>query len=122
MIVFNNNEAVYIQIAKKIIEQIYTNQIKQNEELDSVRTLSQVYKVTIRSVQNSLDYLEELGIVRKKMGVGVTVIATKADIEKLYEKYALEYAKDFLEKLKTIGLENEASSYVDKIRSLTNND
>lgn len=119
---FNNNEALYIQIGKKLIERIYLGEIKVGDELESVRTLSQRYNVTIRTVQNTLDYLEELGIVRKKVGVGVTIITTLEKIKEIYDSYALEYTKEYIEKMKTIGFDNDTIKYIEKVRSALAND
>lgn len=89
---FNNNKAIYLQIADMLCEKILLNALKEEERIPSVRELAIQLEVNPNTVMRTYDFLQGLDIIANKRGVGYFVAAD--GIAK-----ATDYRKsDFLQK------------------------
>ena len=72
---FNNNQAIYLQIADMLCEKILLYSLKQDERIPSVRELAVQLEVNPNTVMRTYDFLQGLNIITTKRGVGYFVAA-----------------------------------------------
>jgi GntR family transcriptional regulator len=72
---FKNNQAIYLQIADIICEKILLQQLRQDERIPSVRELAVQLEVNPNTVMRTYDFLQGLGMITNKRGVGYYVAA-----------------------------------------------
>ncbi len=70
---FNNNKAIYLQIADMLCEKILLNTLKQEERIPSVRELAVQLEVNPNTVMRTYDFLQGMDIITNKRGVGYFV-------------------------------------------------
>lgn len=70
---FNNNKAIYLQIADMLCEKILLKVFKQDERIPSVRELAVQLEVNPNTVMRTYDFLQGLEIISNKRGVGYFV-------------------------------------------------
>ncbi len=90
--IFNNDRAIYLQIADYFFEQILNKQFVADSRILSVRELAVQLEVNPNTVMRTYQYLQEMNIIYNKRGIGYFVSATAFDIVKAKRK------KDFIEK------------------------
>ena len=102
-IIISNSSSVpiYEQIKKTIINQILTNELKEDEMLPSIRTLAQDIRISVMTIKKAYDELEKEGYIITKHGKGSFVAPKNTELAK-------ENAKKDIEK------------YVDKIIDISN--
>jgi GntR family transcriptional regulator len=103
MIIFNKNEPTYIQIANHIMMRIIKEELKNGEPLDSIRKLGTDYKVTTKTIQKTIKYLDENKIVNRRQSLGVFIDTDIDFVKKKLLIQALEYSNEYIEKLLSIG-------------------
>ncbi len=67
---FRDNQAIYIQIAEYVCEQILLKKWKLGEKIISIRELAVAIEVNPNTVQRSYDILQQNNIITNKRGVG----------------------------------------------------
>ncbi len=72
---FNNNQAIYLQIADMICEKILLQQFRQDERILSVREMAVQLEVNPNTVMRTYDFLQGLEIITNKRGIGYYVSA-----------------------------------------------
>src|SRR5215831_3538912 len=70
---FNENPAIYIQIAEYVCEQILLKKWKLSERLVSIRDLAISMEVNPNTVQRAYDLLQQQQIITNKRGIGYFV-------------------------------------------------
>ena len=107
-IIINNSSMVpiYEQIMEQIKAQIISGELKENDILPSVRSLSKELKISALTVKKAYDYLEEEGFTVTVHGKGTYVGA--ANQEMLKEEQRKEVESD-LEKAIQKGLRSGMS-------------
>ena len=83
---FNNNQAIYIQIADMLCEKILLKALKQDERIPSVRELAVQLEVNPNTVMRTYDFLQGLDIIINKRGVGYFVAADGIEKATNYRK------------------------------------
>lgn len=58
---FNSDEAIYVQLCKQIIMQIATNEIKEGDNLPSVRELADTIGINMHTVNKAYSILRQEG-------------------------------------------------------------
>lgn len=71
--VFNNRQALYIQIALYMCEQILLKKWKPDEKVISIRDLGERIEISPNTVQRAYDFLQERNIIINKRGIGFFV-------------------------------------------------
>lgn len=109
-IILNNSSMVpiYEQLMDQVKSQIICGEIKENEVLPSVRSLSGELKISALTVKKAYDRLEEEGFVITVHGKGTFVTATDKQLAAEARRAAVE--KDFclaVDKAKAIGMSKE---------------
>lgn len=109
-IIINSSSMVpiYEQIVEQIKAQILSGELKENDNLPSVRTLSKDLRISALTVKKAYDSLEQEGFTVTVHGKGTYVAA--ANKEMMMEEYRREIEEDLTEvirKAKRYGLPEE---------------
>ncbi|MES2328494.1 MAG: GntR family transcriptional regulator [Bacteroidota bacterium] len=70
---FNNNQAIYLQIAEMICERVLLNIFKEDERIPSVREMAVQLEVNPNTVMRTFEFLQGKNIITNKRGVGYFV-------------------------------------------------
>lgn len=70
---FNNNKAIYLQIAEHVCEQVMLAHWKVEDKIPSVRELAVQLEVNPNTVMRTYDFLQQRGIIYNKRGIGFFV-------------------------------------------------
>jgi len=67
---FDENQAIYLQIADYIAEKILTKEWKQDERIPSVRELAKNLKVNVNTAMRAYGFLQDKNIINNQRGIG----------------------------------------------------
>lgn len=67
---FKDNQAIYLQIATYMCEQILRREIVDGDKVSSIREMAVKLQVNPNTVQRAYDFLESEGIIIQKRGIG----------------------------------------------------
>ena len=67
---FRENQAIYLQIAEYVCEQILLKKWNLGEKILSIRDLAILMQVTPTTVQRAYDFLQQREIITNKRGIG----------------------------------------------------
>ena len=97
-IIISNNSSVPIfeQIENAIKQAIFSNELKEEEMLPSVRNLANDLKISFLTVKRAYDELEKAGFIKSVQGKG-TFVAPK-NMELMKEEN-LKEIQDYIEKI-----------------------
>ena len=103
---FNDNKAIYLQIADRIGDQILSGKLTPEGKVPSVRELAAEIEVNANTVARTYDHLQQNGIIYTKRGLGYFVspdandkiVASRRD---QLMKGEMDY---FLGQLKAVGI------------------
>ncbi|MDP1727708.1 MAG: GntR family transcriptional regulator [Bacteroidota bacterium] len=70
---FREKQAIYIQIAEYVCEQILLKKWNIGDKIISIRELAISMEVNPNTVQRAYDFLQQLGIISNKRGIGYFV-------------------------------------------------
>ena len=73
MIKFNENKAIYLQIADRVCADIILGTYAEAGRIPSVREYAQMIEVSANTVARSFDYLQQRGVLLNRRGVGLFV-------------------------------------------------
>ena len=109
-IIINSSSMVpiYEQIVDQVKAQIISGELKEDDNLPSVRTLSKELRISALTVKKAYDYLEQEGFTVTIHGKGTYVAA--ANKEMMMEEYRREVEEELTEvirKAKRYGLPEE---------------
>lgn len=80
MIFKENNKAIYLQIADKICDDILTGHFLAGARIPSVREYAASLEVNANTVMRSYEYLERLGVIFNRRGIGFFIADTARDV------------------------------------------
>ena|ERR1700744_6199955 len=83
---FKDNEAIYLQIAAFVCDNILTGKWPAGQKILSVRDLAVALEVNPNTVMRSYEFLQALGIVYNKRGLGLFVAEDGFEKVKAYRK------------------------------------
>ena len=95
----NSNVPIYEQIENAIKEAIFSNELKEEDMLPSVRNLANDLKISFLTVKRAYDKLEKAGFIKTVQGKG-SYVAPK-NIELIKEE-KLKEIQDYIEKIYSI--------------------
>ena len=94
---FNNDKAIYVQIAERLCDEILAGKYKEDERIPSVREYAVLLEVNANTTVKSYDLLATDGIVYNKRGLGYFVSSgAKSQIRKTRKQ---EFMKERLPEL-----------------------
>lgn len=106
---FKDNEAIYLQIAGLVCENILTGKWKSGDKILSVRDLAVELEVNPNTVMRSYELLQELKIVYNKRGQGLFVaedgVERVTDFRK--EVFVRQYLPEFFKNIYLLGISIE---------------
>ena len=70
---FVNKQPIYMQIADYFCENILKKEWKENEKIPSVREIAVLVEVNPNTAMRAYTYLQDLGIIYNKRGIGYFV-------------------------------------------------
>ena len=89
---FKESQAIYLQIADYVCEQVLLKEWKTDQRIPSVRELAMLLEVNPNTVMRTFDFLQQQEIIYNQRGIGYFVSSTAY-------KNALQYRKsEFTEK------------------------
>jgi DNA-binding transcriptional regulator YhcF (GntR family) len=104
---FNNTQAIYLQIADYVCEQIQLQQWQTEDKIPSVRDMAVNLEVNPNTVMRSYDHLQQQEIIHTRRGMGyfVSEYATKKIIEVRRAQFLKEELPLFFRKIYMLGIE-----------------
>lgn len=70
---FKNHQAIYMQIADYVLDNILSGSWKNGDRVQSVREMAATVEVNPNTVVRSYNYLQDMGILFNKRGIGYFV-------------------------------------------------
>ena len=100
-IIISNNSRVpiYEQIENAIKEAIFSNELKEEDMLPSVRNLANDLKISFLTVKRAYDELEQAGFIKTVQGKGSFVAPKNLE---LIKEEKLKEIQDYIEKVYNI--------------------
>lgn len=91
-IIISNSSSVpiYEQIKETIINQILTNELKEDEMLPSIRSLAQDIRISVMTIKKAYDELEKEGYIITRHGKGSFVAPKNTELAKENAKKDIE--------------------------------
>lgn len=83
---FKESQAIYLQIADHVCEQILLDKWKTEDRIPSVRELAVQLEVNPNTVMRTCEYLQQYEIIYNKRGIGYFVAPNAAKKIKLLKK------------------------------------
>ena len=103
---FDENKAIYIQIANRICDEVLVGKYKEDERIPSVREYAALVEVNANTVMRSFDYLQSRGIIYNKRGIGyfVSLEAKNVIIKGRKEQFLNEEIAYFFNQANRLGI------------------
>jgi DNA-binding transcriptional regulator YhcF (GntR family) len=111
---FKNQQAIYLQIAERIMDQILSGQYPEGGKLPSVRDYAAEVEVNVNTVARSFEWLQNQDVVVTRRGLGnfVNEGARQIVLELRKREFFNEQVPEFFRTMKTLGVTlNEIVSY-----------
>lgn len=106
---FKDNEPIYVQIAALVCEKIIVGQWPAGQRILSVRDLGVELEVNPNTVMRAYDFLQTLGVLYNKRGVGLFVTDDAVEKVKDHRKqeFVAQYMPDFFKQLYLLNIPME---------------
>ncbi len=101
---FKPDRPIYTQLIEQIELMIFSNIYPPGSRLPPVREMAQEASVNPNTMQRALAKLEEDGLIVTHRTSGRSVTEDESIINKARNKMAVEQTREFLEKMKKLGL------------------
>ena len=95
----NSNVPIYEQIENAIKEAIFSNELKEEDMLPSVRNLANDLKISFLTVKRAYDELEKAGFIKTVQGKGSYVAPKNIELIKEEKLKEIQY---YIEKIYSI--------------------
>lgn len=104
---FKGNNAIYLQIAERLCDEMLANAWLPGDRLPSVRELAVKIEVNPNTVVRSFNYLEQHYILFKKRGIGyfISEKAVSHIIKRRKQDFKIRQAPAFFSTMSQLGLE-----------------
>ena len=108
-LLLNNEEPIFIQIARAIEDEILSNGIKEEEQVPSTTELSKLYKINPATVLKGINILVDKNILYKKRGIGMFVSDGAKTIikEARKENFKHNFVKNLLQEANKLEINRE---------------
>lgn len=104
---FNNTQAIYLQIADYVCDQVQLQHWPPEGKVPSVRELAVTLEVNPNTIMRSYEYLQQQGIIYTRRGLGyyVSEDALRKVIALRKEQFLQEELPQFFRKMFLLGVE-----------------
>ncbi|MEL6812703.1 MAG: GntR family transcriptional regulator [Bacteroidota bacterium] len=100
---FDNGKPIYLQIVDLFYENILSKQWPEEQRIPSVREIAMMVEVNPNTAMRSFNYLQELGVIHNKRGIGYFV--SEAGYSRVLEIKRTEFREQILpDVIKQMGL------------------
>jgi len=108
-IIWNDKEPIYHQLRDRLVELILDGVLQEGDPLPSVRTIASDQRINPITVSKALQIMVDEGLVEKRRGLGMFVIAgAKAALQVLEkEKFMRDEWPALLKRIARLGLHPE---------------
>lgn len=108
-LVLNDNDPIFIQIAKAIEDEILSKGINEEEQIPSTTELSKLYKINPATVLKGINILVDKNILYKKRGIGMFVSEGAIEIIKSSRKESFKnvYIKELIGEAMKLSIKKE---------------
>ncbi|MCC0631063.1 MULTISPECIES: GntR family transcriptional regulator [Clostridioides] len=108
-LILNNEEPIFIQIARAIEDEILSDGIKEEEQVPSTTELSKLYKINPATVLKGINTLVDKNILYKKRGIGMFVSEGARSIikEVRKENFKNNFIKNLLQEADKLEINRE---------------
>lgn len=98
---FKDNEAIYLQIAAFVCDNILTGKWPAGQKILSVRDLAVALEVNPNTVMRSYEFLQSLEVIYNKRGLGLFVAGDGFEKVKAYRKqnFVEQYLPEFFKNI-----------------------
>lgn len=103
----NSERPVYLQLIEQIQAGIISGYFKPGDKLPSVRDLAAEATVNPNTMQKAFTELERTGLVYTNRTSGRYITSDEKLIKELKEQSAINEIKEFLKKMKQLGLDED---------------
>lgn len=102
---YNDQRAIYLQIADMICEKVLTGSWKADERVPSVRELASDFQVNPNTVMRTYNYLQQSEIIYNQRGIGYFLCedAKQKTLELKKEEFLEKELPQFINKLTLLG-------------------
>lgn len=104
---FSNETPIYLQLLAVFRDQILRGELVNGDKLPSVREIALEYGVNPNTVQKAFAEMDRMELTRSERTSGRFVIASEELIAALRREQAQTDTKDFLERMRALGLRLE---------------
>ena len=104
---FNNDKAIYVQIADRLCDEILTGQYNEDERIPSVREYAVLLEVNTNTTVKSYDLLASSGIIYNKRGLGYFVSqgAKERIMNERKQEFIQQKLPELFRNMKMLGIE-----------------
>ena len=104
---FNNNQAIYLQIADYVCDKIQLGNYKEEEKIPSVRELAVALEVNPNTVMRAYDHLQQQDIIYTKRGMGFFVQSAAASkiLKMRKEQFLKEELPELFKKMQMLQID-----------------
>ncbi|MGX4600501.1 GntR family transcriptional regulator [Faecalimicrobium sp. JNUCC 81] len=108
-LILNDDEPIFIQIAKTIEDTVLTDDIKENEQIPSTTEISKLYKINPATVLKGINILVDKNILYKKRGIGMFVCEGAKQIIKISrkEQFKNSFIKNLLQEARKLEINKD---------------
>ena len=102
---YNDQRAIYLQIADMICEKVLTDSWKEAERVPSVRELASDFQVNPNTVMRTYNFLQQSEIIYNQRGIGyfLSENAKQKTLELKKEEFLEKELPQFINKLTLLG-------------------
>lgn len=106
---FKDKQAIYLQIADYVCDQILMGKFPAGDKLISVRDFAVKLEVNPNTILRTYEYLQQQGVIFNKRGIGYFVDETAPDkIREIRQKRFFEQdLPEFVKKIRMLGIDLE---------------
>lgn len=103
---FNNDKAIYVQIADRLCDEILTGKYNDDERIPSVREYAVLLEVNTNTAVKSYDLLASAGIIYNRRGLGYFVTKGAKDmiLKERREQFMEENLPELFRNMEMLGI------------------
>lgn len=104
---YRENQAIYMQIADVMCENILLKKWKEGERIPSIREIAVMMEVNPNTAVRTFNYLQDIGVINNKRGIGyfITEGGYKKTLDHKKDEFMKKDLPDFFRKLRILNID-----------------